>query len=85
MGCHILTCHGNYKSKVHNKHTGKKKRRKEFKITLKTRVIGSQGKRAKQEGTKNNNKNKQKTMNKMAISTHLSIITLWEFPSWLSG
>ena len=43
-------------------------------ITLK-RVIESQGKRTK-KGTKKNYKNHQKIINKMAISTYLSIITL---------
>ena len=60
-------------NKKYNRYT-QKKRERDPNITLKI-VIKSQWKVAK-EGTKKNYKNNQKTINKMAISTYLSIITL---------
>ena len=52
-----------------------KSREKNVNIMLE-KVIKSQGKRAKKKGLKNNNKNNQKKINKMAISTNLPIIIL---------
>ena len=51
------------------------KRERNPNITLKI-VIKSQRKRAKEEETKKTTKKTQTTINKMAISTYLSIITL---------
>ena len=58
----------------HNRYTHTKRERNPT-ITLKI-VIKSQGKRAKEDRKKKNYNNNPKTINKMAISTYLSIVTL---------
>ena len=71
----IYTHKDNHKPDIYNiyKHTQKRERNPH--ITLK-RVIKSKEKELKKKGTQNIYKNNPLTINKMAITTYLSIITL---------